>query len=828
MTVLHPFQASTVHQMTGRNLIALDMGLGKSIVSLTWAAENNAWPCVVVCPAVLKYTWEHEAKVHLRLRSTILEGRKPANGSLLKRKLVIVNYDILGAWLDWLRELDPELVIVDECFPWDTPVLTEIGSVPIGMIVDLKLPLTILSYDFQTKGLVRRRVVQYIKKRRTNRMVTIRFSTGELRCTENHLIWTEGKGYVPAGKVSRDDLLRGVWGSEKRKEHGESHGSILQQKLCIPFQQQTAIGCQGEAQTKEGEGSFGMRALWGFISGDPVPFKRAEETSVLFCEMHVKNNGQSSQPEENLRFKGENRKDQRLQQTTISNGSRRTPSESVIREDEEKQPIPRPKGSCKSKADQKGKRVTASMERETGWQRDILQTSEGVVELVGSRLANGIGHSNRSPEEEWVSNLLQSGYWQPTSESSNRDRWTPPSQSEEQSKGSEERRTDHFIRVEGVEIHESGSGQQHSENSQDDQFVYCIEVEESHNFYANGILVHNCQAISNRTTQQSKNVRKLCQDVPCVLGLSGTPLTNRPPELWPICNLLWPETFPSWWSFCQEFTVPRRTPWGWEFKRTRNLPVLHERLKQCGMLRKRKSQVLKDLPAKQREVLLLPLSNRKEYEQAENDFISWLRRRDREKARRARKAERLVQMGWLKRLAAEGKLPSVFQWIDAFLDGSDEKLIVYAVHKAVISALRERYSKICVVVDGSVTGRKRQMAVEQFNKKKTTRLTINNIKAAGTGLSYTGASTMAIVELPWTPGACSQAEDRIHGIGRGQEGKHSQVFYLVAKDTIEAKLVSIIQEKQSVLDQTLDGKEGASRLDILDQLERLMKKGAMT
>lgn len=443
MTVLHPFQAKAVQRMNGRNLIALDMGLGKSLVSLTWAAENNAWPCVVVCPAVLKYTWEHEAKVHLRLRSMILEGRKPANGSLLKRKLVIVNYDILGPWLDWLRELNPELVIVDEC-----------------------------------------------------------------------------------------------------------------------------------------------------------------------------------------------------------------------------------------------------------------------------------------------------------------------------------------------------------------------------------------QAISNRMTQQSKNVRKLCQDVPCVLGLSGTPLTNRPPELWPICNLLWPETFPSWWSFCQEFTVPRRTPWGWEFKRTRNLPVLHERLKQCGMLRKRKSQVLKDLPAKQREVLLLPLSNRKEYEQAENDFISWLRRRDREKARRARKAERLVQMGWLKRLAAEGKLPSVFQWIDAFLDGSDEKLIVYAVHKAVISALWERYSKICVVVDGSVTGRKRQMAVEQFNKKKTTRLTINNIKAAGTGLSYTGASTMAIVELPWTPGACSQAEDRIHGIGRGQEGKHSQVFYLVAKDTLEHHLIELIQEKQSVIDETLDGRQAQGSLDLLDLLER--------
>ena len=454
MTVLLPFQAKAVRRIGRfnlRSLIAHDMGLGKSLTSLTAASENGAWPAVVVCPASLKWNWEREAKIHLRLRAEVLEGRKPRAGSLTKRKLVIVNYDILGAWLPWLKgDVDPELVIVDES-----------------------------------------------------------------------------------------------------------------------------------------------------------------------------------------------------------------------------------------------------------------------------------------------------------------------------------------------------------------------------------------QLIANRNSKRTKWVRLLCQDVPCVLALSGTPLVNRPPELWPTVNLLWPKEFPGFWAFCQEFTVPRRTPWGWDFKRSRNLDVLHERLKRAGMLRKRKSQVLKDLPEKQREILLLPVDNRRDYDHAEDDFLAWLKKRDKTKVRKAKRAQRLVQMGWLKRLAAEGKMPSVLEWIENFLEGSDEKLVVMAVHKSVIKAIHDRWRKISVVVDGSVTGRKRQLAVDQFNKRKDTRLFIGNIKAAGVGLSITGASTMAVVELPWTPGACSQAEDRIHGISRGIEGIPTSIFYLVARNTIESKLIQLIQEKQDVLDQTLDGKIGAGGFDILDRLEAMMQKGAL-
>lgn len=341
------------------------------------------------------------------------------------------------------------------------------------------------------------------------------------------------------------------------------------------------------------------------------------------------------------------------------------------------------------------------------------------------------------------------------------------------------------------------------------------------------IIADEVHAIKERRTKRAKNLRKLCEDVPYFIALSGTPLTNRPAELWNILNLLRPDLYGSFIKFAMAHCNPQRKPWGMEYKGAENLDKLHRNMSEHLMIRRRKADVLKDLPAKARHAVLLDLEKPKEYATARDDFVRWLRKQAGTKITSSLRAQMLVKSGHLKRLAARLKLKSVFNWLDDFLEEGESKLIVFGVHHEILDTLHERYSKCSVLITGETIGELRQKRFDKFLRDGRTRLLIGNIQAAGVGWSAKGVSAVAFVEMGWTPAEHSQAEDRVHGIGRGKEGVRSQVWYLVAKDTIETRLCELIQQKQKVLDQVLDGKKIEDGIDIHTQLlNELLKEGA--
>lgn len=338
------------------------------------------------------------------------------------------------------------------------------------------------------------------------------------------------------------------------------------------------------------------------------------------------------------------------------------------------------------------------------------------------------------------------------------------------------------------------------------------------------IIIDECHKIGSSATKQTKNTKQLCRGVPHVICLSGTPLVNRPAELWSALSILRPDVFTSKTAFEERYCHRELKPWGWQAKGAENLDELHRLLNRTCMIRRLKSDVISELPAKSRHIVPLDINNRNEYEAAVRDFIGWLTKKSASLARKARKAEKLAKIGYLKRLAAQLKLSSVLAWVDDYLEETDEKIILFGVHRSILTAIHERYAKQSVLIDGSVVGKERQNRIDQFNRDSRTRVFIGNIKAAGVGWSCTSSSVVGFVEFGWTPGDHTQAEDRVHGIKRGQHGIRSRAYYLVARDTIESHLCEIIQRKQSVLDGTLDGGSVEESLNIFDQLERLISK----
>jgi SNF2 family DNA or RNA helicase len=331
------------------------------------------------------------------------------------------------------------------------------------------------------------------------------------------------------------------------------------------------------------------------------------------------------------------------------------------------------------------------------------------------------------------------------------------------------------------------------------------------------LVVDECHYIKSRKTKRTKAVKLLSKDIPYTIALSGTPLTNRPAELFTTLNLIRPDLYPSFWSFAHRYCCPIRMPWGWEYKGASHLDELHNNLKSTMMIRRLKKDVLKELPDKTREVVPLKLKGYKKYGEAENDFINWLSKKSLVKARRAMRAEAMVKLGYLLRLSAKLKIRKGGKWIDDFLKGNDEKLVVFCTHKKIIKKLHDWYKDISVVVDGSVIGHKRKLAVMKFQRDKKIRIFIGNIKAAGLGIDLWAASTCVFMELDWVPGNHTQAEDRLHRIGQKDA---VMIYYLIAKDTIEEKLCKLIQQKQETLTAVLDGVTTKNDFDLFNKLQK--------
>lgn len=333
------------------------------------------------------------------------------------------------------------------------------------------------------------------------------------------------------------------------------------------------------------------------------------------------------------------------------------------------------------------------------------------------------------------------------------------------------------------------------------------------------IIMDEVHRIKSRSAQCTKHCQELCKGVPNIFALSGTPLTNEPSELFTTLNILWPKEFNSFWTFAQRYTHAEMKRWGWQFKGAKNLPELHERLLNLGMLRRRKVDVLKELPGRTVTVLPQPLSKpkMKEYQKAQNDFINWLSKRSKHKAHKAMKAQRLVKIGYLRRLAAELKLPDVIKWVDNYLEESDEKLLIFGIHRDILGPLFKRYSSRSVLIDGQVTGKQRHTRVLEFRKRADKQIAICNIRAGGVGINMPEATNVLFVELPWTPADLDQAISRAHRMG---QTRGVMVHILVAQNTIEERLCQVLQDKQSIADAVLDGgSDEMTRLNIFDQLE---------
>jgi len=313
--------------------------------------------------------------------------------------------------------------------------------------------------------------------------------------------------------------------------------------------------------------------------------------------------------------------------------------------------------------------------------------------------------------------------------------------------------------------------------------------------------VHKIKSSKAHRTKASK---KLAKNIPHIIALSGTPILNRPIEIYNAITMIDSSIFPNYRYFVQQYCNYHFNGFGWDANGASNTDELHEKLNSSLMIRRLKKDVMPELPDKIFSFVPMEIKNQKEYNEAENDFIKFItEQKGLEAAKRVSNAVQFAKIEALKQLTIKGKLDDCIEWIEDFLE-TDNKLVVFAWHTEVINTLLEKFAKLAVKFDGKMTATEKENSKISFMNDPKSRLFIGQIATAGEGITLTVASNLAFIELPYTPGGLDQCIDRLHRIGQKE---CVNVHYLLAKGTIEEKIAHLIDKKRQTFDAVLDGKE---------------------
>lgn len=282
------------------------------------------------------------------------------------------------------------------------------------------------------------------------------------------------------------------------------------------------------------------------------------------------------------------------------------------------------------------------------------------------------------------------------------------------------------------------------------------------------------------------------------IAMSGTPIWNRPQDLWAVLNWIAPEVFPDRAVFQRLYGVTDIDDVSDAKKR--RLDFLASLLRGTPhrpplMIRRLKADVLASLPPKTRELVCVPvppevLATLSHASARVESLVTESRAGSMSLARRA---HMLSEIARLRKATAEAKLPFIEAELRRRLTDPDP-LILFGSHRHIV---RHLYHVIlaggatAILINGDVTARARQVAVDRFQAGGI-QVAVGGLDAAGVGLTLTRAAEIWIVEMDFTPAKLQQAEDRVHR--RGQV-RPVLIRYIVVDKTIDARIARAVIAK---------------------------------
>lgn len=308
--------------------------------------------------------------------------------------------------------------------------------------------------------------------------------------------------------------------------------------------------------------------------------------------------------------------------------------------------------------------------------------------------------------------------------------------------------------------------------------------------------------------------------------ITGTPIVNYAYEVFPLIHYLDPENHPSASRHERLYGGRGNSRFGY------NLNRLNSLLRATIMLRRRKKDVLTELPAKWRRVIeyeapedlqklieeekklwkemkssvtaaqaqmLSAMANESDTAMSDVDWASII------DSLMLTKRTAFTEMSRIAHLIGIAKIPFIIEHVEDLLENVD-KVVVFGHHRDVLQAIHKHFGQKSVLLIGGNSNQPQAIvdAQNRFNNDPNCRVFVGGIKIAE-AYSLRGTSTVVFTEQSWIPGEYTQSEDRCHGIGRGEiDASRLNILHITFQDSLDTEKAQLNIQKQRSIDRAMN------------------------
>lgn len=353
----------------------------------------------------------------------------------------------------------------------------------------------------------------------------------------------------------------------------------------------------------------------------------------------------------------------------------------------------------------------------------------------------------------------------------------------------------------------------------------------------NFFVADECHYLKNSESIRSKVGQELARKAKWKIFITGTPIYNKPKDLFVPLNLIDPEMFGNFYEFALRYCGAQKIKIGsrsvMKYENATKMDELNTILRAKYMVRRMKKDVMKDLPEKIKDVIILneysleelvekekkALENGKIEEEKLKKEVEELRElaktdqgfeavyKDKVKSMREIKFKNFGEIARIRKELAIKKAPYVINFVKDILEDSEDpqsKVVVFGHHTEVLEKIYTELKKFNpIIITGKVSSNERQRSIALFGEKNDTRVAVLSMGAAGTGVDglQNFCNIIVFAELDWTPSLVDQAESRCHRIGQKNT---VWIYHIVANDSIDSRIIKLMMEKEAVSKEILD------------------------
>ncbi|WP_224362859.1 DEAD/DEAH box helicase [Hyalangium versicolor] len=339
------------------------------------------------------------------------------------------------------------------------------------------------------------------------------------------------------------------------------------------------------------------------------------------------------------------------------------------------------------------------------------------------------------------------------------------------------------------------------------------------------LVIDEAQALKNPNTRRARAARHL--NAGFRIALSGTPLENRLSELWSIFTIIFPGLLGSWDQFRERFAAPI------ERGKDPDANGALSRVIRPFLLRRTKQEVARELPP--RTEIQVPVALSEEewnlYEDARLAAVAELSTQGKSVRSEQQRFQVLAALTRLRLLAshprlydgqsavASSKMRRLLELLEE-LRSEGHRALLFSQFTSHLDLVREELDRAGFTyqyLDGSTPAAVRAKRIQAFQDGES-ELFLISLKAGGTGINLTAADYVIHLDPWWNPAVEDQATDRAHRIG---QTRPVTVYRLIARGTIEERILSLHSDKRALVAGVLEGTNIAARLTTKDLLDLL-------